>query len=284
MSEINPQKSVSAIVVTFNSAERIESCLKALSDEVDSVGGEIIVYDNASQDATIRAIETGFPRVVIHKSEKNIGFGAANNRAAAKSGKEYILFANPDLIIDKGSISALIEALEKLPDAGAVAGRMRNPDRTFQPTCRKLPTTNNIFFSRGSILGGKAGMTQYTLGDFDSSAAVPAAAATCLLMSKNFFLSLGGFDERFFMFMEDTDLCVRIAAAGRIIYFVPGAGGVHYWGGGATVSAFKRLWHHHMSVWKYFLKHYPNGFSLLLLPAALLVNLLLKTVMVRSRD
>ncbi|MEW5922745.1 MAG: glycosyltransferase family 2 protein [Candidatus Zixiibacteriota bacterium] len=284
MPDINPQKTVSAIVVTFNSAEGIESCLKALSTEIASVGGDIIVYDNGSHDSTIRAVETGFPHIHLYRSSRNIGFGAGCNQAVAKSESEYILFANPDLIIDTGALAVLIETMSKLPDAGAVAARMRHPDGSFQPTCRKLPTSNNIFFSRGSIFGGRSEKNGYTLDDFGATAEVPAAAATCLLMRRDFFLSLGGFDERFFVFMEDTDLCMRIAAAGKKVYFEPRAGGIHHWGKGSSVSSFKRQWYHHMSVWKYFLKHYPNGFSLLLLPAALLVNLLLKTVTGRIRS
>ena len=272
------------MVVTFNSAERIESCLKALSGEIEAVGGEIIVYDNGSQDSTIRAIEAGYPQVRLIRSSKNIGFGAACNQAAAEAESEYLLFANPDFIIDRGALAVMIEDMIKLPEAGAIAGRMRHPDDSFQPTCRKLPTTNNIFFSRGSVFGGRSGRNGYTLGDFDTTTAVPAAAATCLLMRRDFFLSLKGFDERFFMFMEDTDLCLRMAAAGKKVYFEPEAGGIHHWGKGSAVSSFRRQWYHHMSVWKYFLKHYPNGFSLLLLPIALMINLLLKSVTGRIRN
>ena len=281
MSVNNPQKSVSAIVVTFNSIERIESCLKALSAEIASVG-EIIVHDNASGDATVRAIEFGFPDVKIIRSDKNIGFAAANNRAVAESKGDFILFVNPDFIIDRGALDRMYKALIDLPEAGAVAGRMRHPDDSFQPTCRKLPTMKNIFKSRGSFIGGRQDTDDYTLGDFDVPTEVPAAAAKFFLIRRDFFDSLNGFDERFFMFMEDTDLCLRIAAAGKKVYFIPDAGGIHYWGGGASVPGFRRLRYHHMSVWKYFLKHYPNGFSLLLLPVALVVNLVLKAALGRT--
>ena len=118
----------------------------------------------------------------------------------------------------------------------------------------------------------------YTLGDCSETTEIPAVSATCLMVERDFFLSLGGFDERFFLFMEDTDLCLRIGQAGRKIYFVPEAGAVHRWGTGASVSLAKRSWHHHRSVWKYFLKHYPNGFSLFLLPALLFVNFILRAI------
>jgi len=279
----NPQKSVSVIVVTFNSVERIASCLRALRDEVDSIGGEIIIYDNASGDATVRAVESAFPDVRIIKGEKNIGFAAANNQAVLEADGDHILFANPDLVLDHGSIALMLKELTARPDAGAVTARMRHPDESFQPTCRKLPTMKNIFFSRGSMLGRSGKSDEYTLGDSDEITEVPAAAATCLMLSRVFFEQLGGFDKRFFMFMEDTDLSLRIGEAGKKIYFIPEAGGVHFWGRGAAVSNYKRLWHHHKSVWKYFLKHFPNGFSLLLLPIALLANFILRALLGKSR-
>lgn len=271
--------SVSAIVVTFNSEKKITACLKALTEEISMVGGEILVYDNNSTDATIRMVESEFPDIKILRSSRNIGFAAGCNFAAALADNEYLLFGNPDMIIDKGSLKILLEAIDSQPDAGAVVARMRHGDGRFQSTCRVLPDYRNILFSRGSALRRDPGADfpneKYTLGDSDKIIEVPAAAATCILIGSGFFQNIGGFDDRFFMFMEDTDLCRRIGQAGKKIYFIPRAGAVHYWGEGAAISEIKRKWFHHMSVWRYFLKHYPNGFSLFVLPIALLFNFVL---------
>lgn len=110
------------------------------------------------------------------------------------------------------------------------------------------------------------------MGDRKHIGPVPAAAATCMLLDREVFEAIGGFDERFFMYMEDTDLCKRLAEAGRQVYFVPEAGAVHRWGEGSAVSPLRKSWYHHRSVWKYFLKYYPNGFSVFILPVALLIN------------
>jgi N-acetylglucosaminyl-diphospho-decaprenol L-rhamnosyltransferase len=108
---------------------------------------------------------------------------------------------------------------------------------------------------------------------------VPAAAATCLLTERELFKSVDGFDPRYFMFMEDTDLCRKLSLAGKKVYFIPGAGAIHRWGKGAHVSRARRLFYQHRSVWQYFLKHYPNGFSLFLLPLVLLINFTLKLLL-----
>jgi GT2 family glycosyltransferase len=268
--------------VTYNSAENITASLAALAPEVERVGGEIIIYDNGSHDTTVSGIRAAFPKVRIIESARNLGFGAAVNEGAATAQGEFLLLANPDMIIDKGSIEILLAAIREFPSAGAVVARMRYPVGRFQPTCRQLPTPRNIFFSRGSFLtSGEETVSMsrhYTLGDFDRITPVPAASATCMLLEREFFLHLGGFDRRFFLFMEDTDLCLRIGQSGRKVYFVPTAGAVHHWGKGAGISSWRRNWYQHISVWKYFLKQYPNGFSLLLLPLLLLVNFLLKSI------
>ncbi|SYZ73963.1 putative Glycosyl transferase, family 2 [Candidatus Zixiibacteriota bacterium] len=279
---------ISAIVVTHNSVENIAPCLASLEREILSTGGEIIIYDNASHDATVNSIRHRFPEIKIIASSDNIGFASANNAAARQAQGRYLLMVNPDLILDEGCPKILVDAYKNNKLAGAVCPRLRHPDGQFQATCRNIPTPRNIFFSRGSWLGRrKPGLGEkeiYTLGDYETTTEVPAAAATCLLVEREFFIKLGGFDERFFMFMEDTDLCVRIGQGGRKIYFVPEAGGVHLWGKGADISVFRRAWYQHLSVWKYFLKYYPNGFSLFLLPAALMINMIVSLLRSAGRS
>ncbi|UCD94292.1 MAG: glycosyltransferase family 2 protein, partial [Candidatus Zixiibacteriota bacterium] len=209
---------VSVIVVTFNSEDSVVPCLKALTAEIESVAGEIILFDNNSIDATIRTVQSQFPGVHVLESDRNIGFAAANNAASVTAGGKFLLFANPDMIIDRGALRRLLEVIQSRTDAGAVCARMRNPDGSFQATARRFPTMRNIFLSRGSML--EAGIKpilpaeSYTLDDYSETTEVPAASATCLMTEKEFFRSLNGFDERFFLFMEDTDLCLRVRQAG----------------------------------------------------------------------
>ena len=271
---------VTAIVVTYNSCENIRDCLKALSREICLFNGEIIVFDNFSEDDTADIVKREYPHVRFIAFEKNIGFGAANNVAAKEAVGDYILMANPDMILDVGALRIMIESFEKLPDCGAIVARLKYPDGTFQPTCRNFPNSTNIFFSRGSVLNPDrwGGRHNYTIGDFGDITEVPAASAACMLIKREFFLKIGGFDTRFFLFMEDTDLSLRINQAGGKIYFVPKAEAVHFWGKGSKISRVRRSWYHHISVWKYYLKHYPGGFSLFLLPMALGINFLVRSV------
>ncbi len=186
------------------------------------------------------------------------------------------MFLNPDVVPDGASIVRLDHALRQGQKIGAVGGRLRFPDGAFQATCRRFPTISNLLFSRGSIAGRLIGRsTRYTLPDFDEPTIVPAVAGTMMMVRADLFRRLKGFDPRFFMYMEDTDLCYRLDRRGFSNRFVPGAGGVHNWAEGSDVGRIRRACWHHSSLWKYFLKHVPTLFSFLVLPALLLVHLAL---------
>lgn len=269
-------KQVSVIIVTFNSLPSLKDSLVSLKNSDISENLEIIIVDNNSTDRSIEIAREIFADCKIIQNNRNIGFAAACNKGAKEANGEYLLFFNPDLEIDKDAISILVDRYEKLEKAGALAGRMRFPDNSFQPTCRKFPTYKNIFFSRGSVLGRifKSDI-EYTLPDYESDTEVEAVAGTFLLVSKTVFERVKMFDETFFMYMEDTDLSYKLNQAGYKNYFIPQAGGVHLWGKGSSGGKAIRSYYHHRSVWKYFLKYFPNAFSLLILPLILLVNFLL---------
>lgn len=274
--------SVSAIIVTYNSADSIINCLASLLPQLKSVGGEVVVFDNNSTDSTVLSIRGNYPEVKIMTSPKNIGFAAACNAAAPSATGEYLLFVNPDLLLDNNAISMMLACFERRSDCGIVTARLRFPDGRFQANCRRFPTISNIFLSRGSLLQRYKLLKDdgaYTLPDYPEITRVPATSATCLMIRRSLFDELKGFDSRFFLFMEDTDLCQRALLVGKSTFFTPYAGAVHLWGSGSNIAAWRRDFYQHMSVWKYFLKYYPNGFSILALPLLLAINLVAKIIL-----
>jgi len=283
----NPPQ-VSVVVVTHDSLPALTGCLNALARAIVNTPCELIVIDNASQDQTVAEATRSFPRVRVISNTLNVGFARACNQGAEVANGEYLLFLNPDVELDANAIAALLTATKSYSSAGLVSGRLRNPDGTFQATCRKFPTIGNMIFSRGSALGGMLSSPnsrggRYTLSDFQKTTEVPAVAATTVMIRRALFAEAGGFDKRFFMFMEDTDLSLRLYQLGYRNLFVPSAGGIHHWGKGAQAGRTRRMYYHHVSLWKYFLKHFPNGFSVMLLPLLLLANLLL-VIMLPARD
>jgi N-acetylglucosaminyl-diphospho-decaprenol L-rhamnosyltransferase len=278
------KNSVSIIIVIHNSLPVLTACLESLRRNVTGLDFEMIVVDNKSSDSPAETIKRIFPSARILGNPENVGFGAACNRAAAKATGEFLLFVNPDIELDRNAILNLRGVYEGNEKIGLTAARCRLKDGTFHPTCRNFPTIKNIFFSRGSFLaqilsssGGR--FVTYTLPDFSDNTIVPAVAGTLMMIRKSLFDKLNGFDRRFFMFMEDTDLSLRAVKAGYFNLFVPGAGAVHNWGRGSRTGRFKRSWYHHVSVWRYFLKHYPNPFSYILLPLLLMFNFILVSIL-----
>jgi GT2 family glycosyltransferase len=267
---------VSIIVVTCNSLPALDDSLNSLRRVLEAVSYELIVVDNNSSDGSVECAREHFPSVRVIEIGRNIGFAAACNQGAWIASGDFLLFHNPDVCVDAGAVERLLEVCRTEEKAGAVAGRMRFPDGRFQATCRNLPTIGNLVFSRGSVLSyfyRKA--VRYTLPDYQTITEVPAVAGTLMVIQRDVFTSLDGFDERFFMYMEDTDLSLRLTRAGYRNLFVPDAGGVHAWGKGSQAGRLKRRWYHHLSVGKYFLKHFPKSASLVILPVALAVNLVL---------
>jgi GT2 family glycosyltransferase len=245
---------------------------------------EVIVVDNCSIDDPTDTVAAFFPQAKIERNRRNVGFARACNQAAKAATGTFLLFLNPDVLLDPESPERL-KAVAARPQSGLVAGRLRYPDGRFQATCRNFPRPTNLLFSRGSMLTKLFGESvehtglEYTLPDYQQVTQVPAVAGTLLMMSKAVFERAGGFDARYFMFMEDTDLSLRVHGAGYHNLFVPDGGGVHDWGRGSGAGNMIRAWHHHWSLWQYFLKHEANGFSLILLPILLAVHLVLSILL-----
>lgn len=271
---------VSTIIVTHNSAGPLTECLTALKKSASGVTVELIVVDNASSDDSVDLVGSLWPEARVLRNDRNLGFGAAANLGAKEAVGRYLFLVNPDVTVDPGAIETLLATMKVHPKPGLVSGRLCFPDGSFQATCRRIPTPSNIVFSRGAMtsrIGGRSKQpSHYTLPDYESTTEVETVSGTMAMIERGVFEKFGGFDERFFMYMEDTELCVRLHQSGYSNLFVPKAGGVHLWGRGSGGGRVTRLWHHHMSVWRYFLKHFPNGFSVVALPFLLLLNFMLR--------
>ncbi len=267
-------------MVTCNSVAALPSCLQALPRASGEIPWELIVVDNASSDDSAAEVSRLCPDATVIVNERNRGFAAACNSGVEKAAGEFLLFLNPDVQMDPGTVENFLEVFETRDDIGLVAGRMRFPDNRFQANCRRFPTAYNLMFSRGSAMLRLFGRWlghggEYTLPDYEKTTEIPAAAAAMVMIRKKVFDDIGGFDDRFFMYMEDTDLCRRLHEAGFVNLYAPSVSGVHAFGRGSSAGYVRRRWYHHRSVWKYFLKYSPNGFSVFVLPLILAANLVL---------
>jgi GT2 family glycosyltransferase len=260
---------VTVVIVSWNTREHLARCLAALEAAADGLSLETIVVDNGSTDGSQAMVTSEFPHVRLIQSPDNIGFGRACNVGAAVGTGRAVLVLNSDCEPAPGSLGTLCAALDADAARGAVFARLVNADGTLQPSVHAaLPTpwtqAGDVLFAsslRYAIYrtpGLKRVLLRRTLARHAAPHDVAWGGAACVLVRRDAFEAVGGFDPRFFMYMEDVDLCARLGAAGFRLRYVPDAVVVHHWGVATAKSPGPMLRHAYLSRIAYFDKHFPG--------------------------
>jgi GT2 family glycosyltransferase len=215
---------LSIIILNYNTKELLHSCiesmLKVYKKEVENGTFEIIVVDNASTDGSLESIENA--RIKKISNRENYGFSKGNNIGAKQAEGKYILFLNSDtLVLDKGFLD-VVAFLENNATAGIVGGKLINVNGSAQPSTGK-------FYSLSYVFLNLFGLERLGMVRISPSKTVPVnwVSGASLLIRKSLFKRLGGFDEQFFMYMEDMELCFRAKKLGFKTYFFPNVSIVH---------------------------------------------------------
>ncbi|HEY5155961.1 MAG TPA: glycosyltransferase [Acidimicrobiales bacterium] len=228
---------VTVVVVTYNNVDDIDRCLRSITDQLPPDGSELIVFDNASGDGTADLVARLWPAVTLVRSTENLGFARACNRAAATTGARFVLLVNPDATLEPGCLDALLDLANRHPEGGLYGGRTVRPDGTFDPrSCWGRPSVWSLFcFATGlsTVLAGSERFNPEAIGSWarDRERSVDVVSGCLLLARRDLWKRLGGFDEAFFMYGEDTDLGVRAAELGFSPMITPAAQMVHKVGG-----------------------------------------------------
>lgn len=240
----------SLCIVHFHAEDHLRRFLTSVVSHPPQGSFEIIVADNGSSADKMDALQQEFPQVQWLRMDRNIGFGAALNRAVKEAKGDFVLLANPDLMTKQGSLQQLIDFFDGHAQAGIVGPKLVFENGKVQDSARKFPTVWSLLQHR---LGFKEPLP-------DVASPVDWLVGAALLMRRDVFLKLGGFDERFFLFFEDTDLCRRVKEAGYEAWYSPDSIFVHTekrlsesdW---PLLWLFKReFWIHVISAIKYFWK------------------------------
>jgi N-acetylglucosaminyl-diphospho-decaprenol L-rhamnosyltransferase len=257
---------VAAVVVNYNAAGVVGDCITSLAAEGVA---EIVVADNASSDDSA-AVVARFDAARWLPTGANLGFGGGANRGAAASTGEYVLVCNPDITVQPGAVKALAAVLDAQPQVGIVGPRIENPDGSVYPSPRVFPgmldALGHAFL--GFVKPDNQFTRRYRLLDIDHSVAdhdVDWVSGSCFLARRSAWDALGGFDESYFMYAEDVDLCWRAKRAGWRVAFEPAARVVHMQGHSTDQRAYRMIVQHHVSLWK-FSKRTTSGWRRALLP------------------
>lgn len=226
---------LSILIVTYNSASLIGRLLSHLAQEIKTLAAEVIVVDNASRDGTAALVRANHPWVRLIASEENLGFAAGNNRAARQAQGRYLLLLNPDALPQAGALRLGLDLLERHADVGLAGGELLAPDGSRQPSARMFPRLRDELFT----LSGLAARFPHNRffarldrrwANADQEAVVDWIPGAFVFIPTQVFVGLGGFDERFFMYYEEVDLCRRIQQQGLTVRYWPALKAVHIGG------------------------------------------------------
>jgi len=234
---------LSVLIVTYNSARLIGPLLSRLQEELAGVAAEVVVVDNASADGTAARIRWEHPWVTLVASAANLGFAAGNNLAAKHAAGRYLMLLNPDAIPAAGALARGIELMDRHPGVGLAGGELRGADGSRQPSARMFPTLRDELFTLSGLAARYPRSRLFARldrrwADPEAAAEVDWIPGAFVFIRAQDFAMLGGFDERFFMYYEEVDLCRRLRAAGKRIQYWPELKAMHI--GGASAKTVKQ--------------------------------------------
>ncbi len=268
-----PRPAVSIIIVSFNTKDLLIKCLASIRRYPPSVPCEVIVVDNGSHDGSPDAVERGFPEVSVIRNGENLGFGAANNRGLRDARGEIILFMNSDTELLPTSLEPLLDRLAQQSDVGIVGPTEQLHEGTPYPTICPAPDFRYVFLTHTKLryrwywnprINPYRLMWECALAS-GQPVRVDWLSGASLMVRRAVLDQVGAFDEGYFMYMEETDLCERVRRAGWGVEYVP-AGRIIHHGGGATNKVKRGVLtlSGAVSELRYFAKHRSRGELLLL--------------------
>jgi len=270
---------VSVVIVNYNAGLELGYALESIAEDLAGRYWEAVVVDNASSDNSSAAVTRFAPRARVLGNEQNLGFARGVNQGLAATSAPVVLIINPDCRLVAGAFASLLHELDQSPSHAIAGPRILNPDGSAQGSARGDPDMLTGLFGRTTIarrlLPNLAASKRNVVVDPDggggASITVDWLSGACLLARRDVLLQVKGFDERYFLYWEDADLCRRVRALGYQVRYVPGATAIHRVGhssrGGraAAVRAF------HESAYLYYAIHVaPHTLSKRLLARLLL--------------
>jgi hypothetical protein len=226
---------------------------------------EIIIIDNHSTDESCQLVREKFPDLYLIENVKNLGFARAVNQGFRKAKGKYLLILNPDVELLPGSADKMIDFLERHPEAGLLLPKLINPDGSLQFSCRKFYDFSTLLFRRtplGRIFPNHWTIRRHLMMDWNHEEVreVDWGLGACMFLRREALVGQGIFDERFFLYFEDVDLCFRLKKKGWKVIYNPEAVMVHAHLRQSAGGFFNReKWEHFKSLIKFCCKH--RGFS-----------------------
>lgn len=234
---------LSIIIVSYNVSELLDKCLKSTIISAENIDHEIFVVDNNSQDSSTHMVENKYPSVKLIKNSENLGFSKANNQGIKISKGEYILILNPDTELMRDTLNKMLDYMENSPPNVAMATcKIELTDGSIDRDCRRsFPTPTRAFFHFAGfekIFKRSKIFDSYYKGHIpeDQETEVDACVGAFMLIKSNVVKKVGPFDEDYFFYGEDLDLCYRIKKSGYKIFYTPITKIIHHKGASSGIK------------------------------------------------
>jgi hypothetical protein len=223
---------LAVIIVSANNGSWLEPCLPTVFAHAGAASLDVVVVDNESTDGTRELVESRFPAARVIGSP-NRGFGYGNNRGFETTSARYVLFLNPDTEVIDGTFGELVDMLDQNPGIGLAGVRQITADGTLWPTIRRFPSGTRalgeaLFSERWPVRPAWAGERVLDWDAYDRQTACDWTSGSFMLVRREALLGAGAFDERYFLYCEEPDLCLRIKRAGWQVLHLPEMTIVHH--------------------------------------------------------
>jgi len=262
-----PNKQLSIIIVNYNVKNLLKKCLESIFEYEKDMEFEVIVVDNNSIDHSQEMLQRDFPQVKLIENKRNLGFSAGCNQGIKESQGRYILLLNPDTELTPDGFKKMIDFMDSKPEVGICGPKMTDQEGNLHLSCRSFPSYLTAISSSQSILNrifpDNLLSQKYLLKNQDHSQIqkVDWVSGSCLLAKREMLEKVGLFDERFYMYVEDVDLCYRAKMAGFSVFYFPQVVVIHHIGKSTQKKKFNMLVEHHRSMYHFYKKHHnPNVF------------------------
>jgi N-acetylglucosaminyl-diphospho-decaprenol L-rhamnosyltransferase len=266
-----------AVVVNYNAGAHLERCVTSLLADTSAGSAPVVaLVDNGSTDGSVDAIEARHPQVMVLRLEANVGYAAAANRGIAATTAPIVAVCNPDVEVSVGTATAMETRFEREPDLGALGPRVRNPDGSVYPSARREPGTGVAVGHAllGWLWPANSWTRHYRQLDLDPSRArdVDWVSGAAIWLRRAALDDVGGWDERYFMYLEDADLAWRLRRRGWRVAYEPGGDVVHVQAVSTRRHPYRMIIEHHRSTARFAARRWTGLRRLLLVPlVALLV-------------
>ena len=244
---------LSFIIVNFNDRAHLGRCLDAVARHAAAIPHETIVVDNASNDGSADDIAASRSGVTLLRNAENLGFGRAMNRGASASRGEFLALLNTDVVLRPGTLDTLLAELDGCPSTGAVGPALRTPDGGYQVSFGGRRTFGRELLQKLFLNSLRA----RSLGRRRRRREVGWVSAAFLIVRRSAFEAVGGFDEAFFLYFEDIDLCLRLREAGWNVVYLPVAEAEHEGGATTAVRPWRSRYAYRKSQLYFYRKHNP---------------------------